>query len=430
MLEMKKIGFILGGSLLFFGLLWGAVFCGRGMDTGGKITKRTLSSPVDSSVKSINVYLENSGSMDGYVKGNTGFEQSIYAYLSELQIGKIVDTLHLHYVNSRIIPLGHDVEKFIHNIEPTDFRKHGGNLGTSDIAIVLDSILKRHDKNGISIFVSDCIVSPGSKYASSPQNLNNYLLEQRTKIKKTFVQSLECLNGNLSVVICQLTSSFDGKFYNKADCPRYYKGNRPFYIWIIGSTSHIKQMLDKVPLESLKGNGADLDNVCTLVSSSKEFDYRVLLTPRLGSFGFDRTAPKTTICDIRKENKGQQKGMFMFSVGVNLNQLPLDKSYLMDIANYEVSNKDYTLSVKEQKTGRYPYIFNLSSKIASRGNITIMLKKQFPQWVEERTDLLGDDLVKDNATDKTYGLKYLIEGVYEAFKTRQENYAEFKITIK
>lgn len=430
MLEMKKIGFILGGSLLFFGLLWGAVSCGRGMDTGGKITKRTLSSPVDSSVKSINVYLENSGSMDGYVKGNTGFEQSIHAYLSELQIGKIVDTLHLHYVNSRIIPLGHDVEKFIHNIEPTDFRKHGGNLGTSDIAIVLDSILKRHDKNGISIFVSDCIVSPGSKYASSPQNLNNYLLEQRTKIKKTFVQSLECLNGNLSVVICQLTSSFDGKFYNKADYPRYYKGNRPFYIWIIGSTSHIKQMLDKVPLESLKGNGADLDNVCTLVSSSKEFDYRVLLTPRLGSFGFDRTAPKTTICDIRKENKGQQKGMFMFSVGVNLNQLPLDKSYLMDIANYEVSNKDYTLSVKEQKTGCYPYIFNLSSKIASRGNITIMLKKQFPQWVEERTDLLGDDLVKDNATDKTYGLKYLIEGVYEAFKTRQENYAEFKITIK
>lgn len=381
-------------------------------------------------IQNINVYLENSGSMDGYVKGNTGFEQSIYAYLTELQIRKLVDTLNLNYINSQVIPLGHNVEKFIHNIEPADFRKHGGNLGTSDIAIVLDSILKRHDENDISIFISDCIVSPGSKFASSPQNLNNYLLEQRTKIKKSFVQSLERSNGNLSVITCQLTSSFDGKFYNKVDYPKYYKGNRPFYIWIIGNTSHIKQMLDKAPLESLKGNGADLDNVCTLISSSKGIDYSILLTPRLGRFNLDRANPKTTICDIRKESKGQQQGMFMFSVGANLNQLPLDKNYLTNITNYEISNKDYALSVKEQKTGRYPYIFNLSSKIASRGKIAITLKNQFPQWVEERTDLLGDDLVKDNATDKTYGLKYLIEGVYEAFKTCQENYAEFKITIK
>ena len=427
---MKKVYFAIGESLLTLLLIWGIASCnGNGGRTVLPPKQETKSVHVQP-IQDINVYLENSGSMDGYVKGNTGFEQSIYAYLTELQIGKLVDTLNLNYINSQVIPLGHDVETFIHNIEPVDFRKHGGNLGTSDIAIVLDSILKRHHEHDISIFISDCIISPGSKYASSPQNLNSYLLEQRTKIKKSFVQSLERSKGNLSVVICQLTSSFDGKFYNKVDYPKYYKGNRPFYIWIIGSTSHIKQMLDKAALESLKGNGADLDNVCTLVSSSKGFDYRVLLTPRLGSFDLDRTAPKTTICDIRKESKGQQKGMFMFSVGVNLNQLPLDKSYLMDIANYEVSNKDYTLSVKEQKTGRYPYIFNLSSKIASRGNITIMLKKQFPQWVEERTDLLGDDLVKDNATDKTYGLKYLIEGVYEAFKTRQENYAEFKITIK
>ena len=427
---MKKAYFTIGGSLLTLLLIWGiASYNGNGGRTLLPPKQETVPVHIQP-IQDINVYLENSGSMDGYVKGNTGFEQSIYAYLTELQIGKLVDTLNLNYINSQVIPLGHDVEKFIHNIEPADFRKHGGNLDTSDIAIVLDSILKRHSENDISIFVSDCIVSPGSKFAASPQSLNNYLLEQRTKIKKSFVQSLERSKGNLSVVICQLTSSFDGKFYNKVDYPKYYKGNRPFYIWIIGSTSHIKQILDKVSLEPLKGNGANLDNVYTLVSSSKDIEYSVLLTPRLGRFNLDRANPKTTICDVRKENKGQQKGMFMFSVGANLNQLPLDKKYLIDIANYEISNKDYTLSVKEQKTGHYPYIFNLSSKIASRGKISITLKNQFSQWVEERTDLLGDDLVKDNATDKTYGLKYLIEGVYEAFKTRQGNYAEFKITIK
>lgn len=427
---MNKQLIIIEKWLFILFLMYGCIACGsRG---GGDSTSSGTNTPLpvqSQPIQNVNVYLENSGSMDGYVKGNTGFEQSIYAYLTELQISKIVDSLNLNYVNSRIIPLGNDVEKFIHNIEPIDFRKHGGNLGTSDIAIVLDSVLSRHKKNDVSIFISDCIVSPGSKYASSPQSLDNYLLEQRTKTKKSFVQSLEQAKGDLAVVICQLTSLFDGRFYNKFDRPTYYKGNRPFYVWLIGSTAHIKQLLDKVTLETLKGNGAELENVYTLLASAKKIDYGVLLTPRLGRFDLDKANPKTTIRNIKKENKGQQGGTFMFSVGANLNQLPLDKSYVLNKANYEVNNKDYVLSVKEQKGGRFSHVFGLSSQIVSRGNITITLKNKFPQWVEEKTDFLGDDLEKDGTTDKTYGLKYLIEGVYDAFTSRQKDYAEFKITI-
>ena len=426
---MNKQLVVIEKWLFILFLIYGCMACGS--QGGGVDTPSGTETPLlvqSQPIKNVNVYLENSGSMDGYVKGNTGFEQSIYAYLTELQISKIVDSLNLNYVNSRMIPLGNDVEKFIHNIEPIDFRKHGGNLGTSDIAIVLDSVLSRHKKNDVSIFISDCIVSPGNKYASSPQSLDNYLLEQRTKIKKSFVQSLEQAKGDLAVVICQLTSLFDGRFYNKFD-PTYYKGNRPFYVWLIGSTAHVKQLLDKVTLETLKGNGAELENVYTLLASAKKIDYGVLLTPRLGHFDFDRTNPKTAIRNIRKENKGQQGGTFMFSVGANLNQLPLDKSYVLNKANYEVNNKDYVLSVKEQKGGRFSHVFGLSSKIASRGNITITLKNQFPQWVVDKTDFLGDDLEKDGTTDKTYGLRYLIEGVYDAFTSRQKDYAEFKITI-
>ena len=427
---MKRYSLLVGGLLLIILLIILLIV----WDTGSCKNNRNLiigdSLPVQSQlIQDVNVYLENSGSMDGYVKGNTGFEQSIYAYLTELQISKIVDSLNLNYVNSRIIPLGNDVERFIHNIEPIDFRKHGGNLGTSDIAIVLDSVLSRHKKNDVSIFISDCIVSPGNKYVSSPQSLDNYLLEQRTKIKKSFVQSLEQAKGDLAVVICQLTSLFDGRFYNKFDRPTYYKGNRPFYVWLIGSTAHIKQLLDKVTLEILKGNGAELENVYTLLASSKTIDYGVLLMPRLGNFDLDRANPKTTIRNIRKENRGQQGGTFMFSVGANLAQLPLDKNYVLNAANYGINNKDYALSVKEQRSGRFSHVFSLSSQIASRGNITITLKNRFPQWVEDKTDFLGDDLEKDGTTEKTYGLKYLIEGVYDAFASRQKDYAEFKITI-
>ena len=379
-------------------------------------------------IENINVYLENSGSMNGYVKGNTGFEQSIYAFLTEIQISNLVKTLNLNYVNSKVVPLGYDLKKFIHNIEPDDFKQHGGNLGTSDIAIVLDSVLNCHNKNDISIFISDCIVSLGGKY-SSPQDMNSYLIEQRTNIRKLFTQTLERADQELTVVICQLNSLFDGKFFNKFDHPKYYKGERPFYIWLIGKTSHIKQLLDKVALETLKGNGAELENVYTLIASSKEIDYRILLMPRLGRFDLDRENPKTTICNIRKENKGEQKGVFMFSVGANLDQLPLSDNYLLDNTNYEISNKDYSLQIKKQNGGLFSYIFNISSQTISRGNIIITLKNQFPIWVENKTDFLGNDLVKDDATNKTYGLKYLIEGIYDAFTTYQNSFAEFNITI-
>lgn len=424
---MNKTCFIIVGTLLMVLLMC----CNNSEETGNKVIPPadTIKTTSIQPIQNINVYLENSGSMDGYVKGNTGFEQSIYAYLTELQISKLIDTLNLNYVNSKVIPRGHDVETFIHNIEPVDFRKHGGDLGTSDIAVVLDTILQRHDKEDISIFISDCIVSPGKRYASSPQSLNNYLIEQRTKIKQSFTQTLDKTNNDLTIVIYQMTSLFDGKYYNKFDSPQYYKGKRPFYIWLIGSTPHIKQLLNEVELETLKKNGAELGNTYILTASSKKVDYGILLTPRLGRFDPDRTNPKTAIRNIRKENRGQQSGIFMFSVGANLDQLPLDKNYILNADNYAVSNKDYALSVKKQKSGRFSHVLSLSSQIASRGNLTIALKNQFPQWIEYKTDSVGNDLVKDEATEKTYGLKYLLEGVYDAFTARQKNYAEFKITI-
>ena len=98
------------------------------------------SSPV-SQMKHFNVYLENSGSMNGYVKGNTGFEQAVYYYLTQIVDNEVVDVINLFYINSKVIPLGNDIESFIHHVEPADFQKRGGKLGSSDIAVALDTIL-------------------------------------------------------------------------------------------------------------------------------------------------------------------------------------------------------------------------------------------------------------------------------------------------
>ena len=424
---MKIKSTVIGGAVLMVLLTIGIQVC-KPTRVDVKSSSENVLPVSNHSLQEINVYLENSGSMDGYVKGNTGFEQSLFAYLSEMQINNIVDTLNLNYINSRVIPLGHDVEKFIHHIEPVDFRKHGGNLGTTDIAIVLDTIFNRHKSNEISMFVSDCIISPGSKYASNPNDLDNYLIEQRTRIKKSVVQLIDKNEKDLAIVICQLTSFFDGKFYNKV-ASQFYEGNRPFYLWLIGSTSHIKKKKKKIPLEILAGNGAELENVYTLFASPHNVDYQVLLSPKIGSYMPDRGNPKRAICKVQRESKGHQKGMFMFSFGVNLSQLPLAEDYILDVSNYEVSNQNYSLSIKEQNSAQFSHVFSLTSKGIPFGKVSVTLKNQFPKWVEERTDSLGNNLVEDGAMNKTYGLKYLIEGVYEAIKSRQSEYAKFEITI-
>lgn len=60
----------------------------------------------------IKVFVENSGSMDGYVKGATDFENAVYSYLSDVQhadLGTRIDSLAtknilvLNYINSEVL---------------------------------------------------------------------------------------------------------------------------------------------------------------------------------------------------------------------------------------------------------------------------------------------------------------------------------------
>lgn len=59
-------------------------------------------------------------------------------------------------------------------------------------------------------------------------------------------------------------------------------------------------------------------------------------------------------------------------------------------------------------------------------------QNKFPDWVNEKTDSIGQDLVADKAENKTYGLSYLVEGVYKAFVDAKssDDYARLTVTIK
>lgn len=58
-------------------------------NVGQNIVPQEIKSPSPT----IKVYVENSGSMDGYVKGATDFENSVYSFLSDVQHADLGDRL-------------------------------------------------------------------------------------------------------------------------------------------------------------------------------------------------------------------------------------------------------------------------------------------------------------------------------------------------
>ncbi len=365
----------------------------------------------------VNVYLENSGSMDGYVNGITEFEQTVYNYLSDIKISGITETLNLYYINSKSIPYasaanGDVIADFIEKLEPKTFKLRGGDRGTSDISNVLKSILSETNEDEIAILVTDGIFSPGKGKVAT-----HYLVNQEIGIKNAMAEYLKKF-PNTAVIVYQLFSKFNGTYFNNVDAKVPINGQRPYYIWIIGQTKNLASLKSAVP-ES-KFNGSGVVKIFSIVPGNQKIDYCV----KGGSGNFDRSRvnPKTEIEDLDKDSR---TGIVRFAVDADFTNLLLDDNYLTNPKNYELSN--YKLNIKKNDVkSKYTHSLNFTSDKVRNGELLVKLKARIPEWVEEVNDDNGITAVPG----KTYGIKYQINGIYKAFTYKTAYYTEIKINIK
>ncbi len=365
----------------------------------------------------LNVYIENSASMYGYVKGVTSFEQAVYNYLCDVKIRNIADSLNLFYINSKLIPQGSDISDFIEKLEPTTFKQKGGNLSTTDISNLLKTVFDKSGENEVSVLVSDFIFSPGKKDAEQ------YLVNQQIGIKSSVATFLNS-NPNHGVIIYQLSSNFDGYFYDKFDKPYKFNGNRPYYIWIVGDKQYLGKLIKACPPADFKGDG--VENELSMFRENGIVDYAVKY--RSGNFRLDKQDPKHSIVDAKKDTKGRENKM-RFSIDVDFSELLCQGDYLLDDDNYTLSDSDFDLEiVKNHSDSKYTHTLKLSSDIVKHSTLSITLKSNLPEWVEDITDDNGVGINDDN-NDETFGFKYLVEGLYEGFTVNGDNYATIKVNI-
>lgn len=362
----------------------------------------------------INVYLENSASMDGYVKGNTEFEKIIFDYLTNIQISNSINSLNLFYINSKILPQNQTLKNYISTLEPDNFKQKGGNRGITDIADVLQAILSTTSKSEIAIMITDGIFSPGKG-----TDAKEYIESQQTIIRKSFSDYL-VKNSNTGIIIYQLYSKFEGCYYNKIDDCVLLKEERPFYIWIIGDSKHLKKITEEAPINKFKANFKY--NSYSITKGNKTLKYAVKINS--GNFNLSKSSPKT---DIEKFQKDNRSGIYQFSVDADFSGLLLNEGFLTNPNSYDISNKSFNISITKSSIKGYTHTLNLtSSKIPTKGKIEVKLLSKTPQWVDQ----VNDDDGSKPIIEKTYGIKYQIEGVQEAFTFDNEFYTKITINIK
>ena len=401
------------------------------VETGDCKTVDNLPAPT------IKVYVENSGSMDGYVKGATDFENAIYSYLSDMQLAKLgtrtdsmalsKNILELNYINSQILQQPSDVQAFIKALEPYSFKLKGGNRGTSDMADIIDKIIEQNMEHDISVFISDCIFSPGKQYKQK-DNADEYLVAQQIAIKSHIAEKIS-QDPDFAIIVMRLVSQFNGVYYNKFDDKANINDNRPFYIWLMGNSKQLKRLMDVINVSEIKGTG--VKNIFVESQPNTILSYGILPQQGIGKFNLDKSNPKTTITNAKKDSKGGNS-RFQLAVGVDYSQILLPDEYLMNPDNYSISNKAYTIEIvrNPNKSSAYTHIvkLNLTQPIISKGVIKISLQNLLPSWVSTYTDEVGLDVNTDGAMEKTYGLKYLMSGIYDAYK--HQNYGSITINIK
>ena len=366
----------------------------------------------------INVYIENSGSMDGYVKGQTEFEQIVYNYLVDLKQIRIAKELNLYYINSQILPQQDDIRDFIEKLEPSSFKAKGGNRGTSDIALMIKDVLNEMNDSIVSIFISDCIFSPGKG-----KNAEEYLVNQQIGIKN-FIGDYINEHPNFAVVGYRCMSQFEGLCYDKNDSGKYYKGSRPFYVWLFGGQGAI----NRIRIEMQRNNRylKSAENVFTVFAGGIDMpDSCYAIKIKSGNFDLDKLDPKHSI----KNLKADKSGRIRFSVEVNYAPLILSDDYLCNTEQYELSDPKFELVSVERinEYKKYSHLLTFETEHVHPTTLKVSIKTAIPKWPELYNDNEGNEITENNA-GKTFGIKYMTEGIASAI-IKKRYYTRMTINI-
>lgn len=366
---------------------------------GGKIVldwESSYSTPTLPDTICLNVYLENSGSMNGYMCNGSNLKDAVYDYVSDLK--KNTNTCNLFYINSQIIPCEVSLDDYIKNLTPSSFAQAGGNLKDTDLRRIFKLIMNKHEANTVSVFVSDCILD-------IPQSATDFFGNCQVSVKNTFNEAI-AKHPNLGVEIVKLRSKFDGYWYCGKNKQKLDGIKRPYYVWIIGDKHILAMLNEKVPVAKIIGG---IDDYCAYSTSQP--------------IPFDIDKKRYAVNHSDKIN---------VEVLVDLRPSLQEERLLENIYQYSPENpvQIKVLSVRSisKPDSKFSHVINLelSSPQTLKAASISLNYPEMAQWVKQSNDSTG---IYENSIDKTTGIQYLIQGVADAYRG-QMNFGTIAFNLK
>jgi len=354
----------------------------------------------------IDVYLENSGSMDGYMNDGAQLKDAIYSYVSALEVHAAAPA-RLHFINSQIIPYEGAAKEFIRNMNPTTFKKAGGNRANSDIAQMLEAILESTSPNSVALFISDCILDVPEG------NVEDFFVNRQIDIKNAFAKYRR-KRKDLSVEILRLESRFNGMYYYNVGGEELRDVMRPYYIFVIGNKNVLASINKHAPLSSIKHG---VLNYAAFTTHSVT-DFTVT-----NEFG----VAQNNLVECRQGSRGKCR----MNIKANLSPTLQDDAYVMNPDNYRTRNATVSISsvernVDPQSAYTHVLIVEMDGKMNPAGEQIRLVQQPDPAWLDAANDDTGKEIHKN--LKKTTGIKYIIGGIAEAYK-EDNTLTEFTFNI-
>lgn len=347
-------------------------------------------------------YIERSGSMLAYdsPKGDGSFRSAIMALRNALPGNSQVDSI--------------------------------GEKGYTDFRQIFDNILNKTGEGDVSILVTDLIYSVRDMQGVNPQKVFAEMQEMINSVFKGEVRKK-------SMLVVRMNGSYNGSYYAYDNSVSRFDGRRPYYIIIVGSNDNMARLTSSPDfrtfsnLESLRG----YDGMCLFTATGIYEPHASFLLSGRDTRG--RFQPERGQGDriLRLENvqPDRDSGDLRLALAVDLGHMLIDSRYLTNKANYRLQS-DGDVSIREIRPiekadmtpaerkyiGSATHLFILDAKdVARHDRLRLSLLNRLPQWAS--TGSTDNDLRPDTGT--TFGLRYLMQGVYDSYARNADGQPEY-----
>lgn len=377
------------------------------------IIDTTIKALPNPSIKEINIFIDASGSMTGFMpttKPSTEFQILIPDIISKLEtefIGKI--NIYPIYNSNSPMKKSSSVSD-VHNgiIYGTLAQKAGDTY----IPTMLDSIYKGYfNPYAVNIFLSDCIYSPRNTEKKQAEQATREIRETISNYTKNYFTSVFCLFSQ----------------FNKIS-------NSPYYLIVFGKPEN-NHHVENIIVNSITTKKQNFHQTNFGLQYNKPF-YSVLpyTENSPNCYANPCTNLNNAFVNVEVQNWNAESDTMSFWIALDLKELPsyaqtknyLDSNLVLTMQKGTAEITKITTSAPKgidkddkeiaDKSTHFVHI-KVSSFEECATTIHLELKYATPNWISElnQTD-------SESNGDKTFGLERLMNGFAEAYKQEKTTY--------